>query len=122
MGIMRKVAILIVFLVLSGCASRQAVMKGSKITLPKPPKVVVMDTGKYDKEKYPDTDWVKPPKQDLKQRRASWSFEDIEKISRALTEWPRWAKDTEEIVEGHNKSVGHGTDSSARKWWKFWEK
>lgn len=115
----RYIIILLLVITMSGCASRQVITK-APITLPKRPKVVVMDSGKYDKDKYPETKWIKPPKQDLKKGRASWSFKDIEKISEALTEWPRWADDVEEIVGEHNKAVEASKDFST-SWWKFWK-
>lgn len=114
-------SLLFLFIFCFGCASQQPIVRGgATVIIPESPAPVVLDSGKYDKAKYPDTKWVKPPEVDLKKRIASWSFEDIEKISGALTEWPRWGGDVKEIIKGHNDLVTGKKDDTKRPWYRLW--
>ena len=78
-----------------------------------------MDNGKFDKKKYPNTSWIKPPRVDLKKGQAWWSFKDVEKISESLTLWPKWGKDVEALIEGQN-DLAAGKGKYSHPWWRFW--
>jgi hypothetical protein len=123
---MRKVVVLVLLLLLTGCGTTiKYVTVREPVGIPAPPKVVIMDNGKYDKSKYPQTDWVKEPTVDLKNGRAYWSFEDIEKISNGLTNWPRWGQEIEKTLEIYNKGVTNpgqqGATQKKHSWYRFWE-
>jgi uncharacterized protein YceK len=125
---MKKTLLLMFFvLLLSGCGTVKYVYVPvrEQVTIPSPPKVVIMDNGKFDKKKYPDTDWVKEPTVDLKNGKAYWSFEDIEKISTALTKWPNWGLEVEKTLEIYNKGATNsgkqGETQKKHSWYRFWE-
>jgi uncharacterized protein YceK len=122
---MRKILLVMLFVLMSGCETIRTVYVPVRepITIPTPPKVVVMDNGRYDKSKYPETDWVKEPTVDLKNRRAYWGFDDVEKLSNALTNWPRWAVSVESIINEHNRNAGdkNKIKETQRSWWSFWK-
>lgn len=121
---MKKVLLAIIFLLVAGCVtSIKYVPYRELVTIPTPPKVVVMDNGRYDKSKYPETNWVKEPTVDLKNGRAYWSFEDIEKISKGLTEWPQWAVSVETIINDYNRksTVQTRLKETNKSWWEFWK-
>ena len=121
---MRRLILMWLFFVfLFGCGTTtKYVAVQEKVIIPKPPKVVVMDNGKIDKRKYKETDWVKKPRVDLKKRRACWDFDDVEKISRSLTDWPDWGREVEKIIEIHNRSLNEPQGLIKKKsWYRFWE-
>jgi hypothetical protein len=105
---------------LAGCAARPQIVQGVSIALPKQPPVVVIDSGKIDKSKFPNTTWIKPPVVDNEKRQAWWGFEDVEKISESLTLWPLWGRDVKELVEGQNKFVGGEGQKEQRPWYRVW--
>lgn len=123
---MKKALLGIIFVLVAGCGtSIKYVPFREAVTIPAPPKVVVMDNGKYDKSKYPNTAWVKEPTADLKNGRAYWSFDDTEKISNGLTEWPKWGQEVEKIIDIYNqgaKDSGKQGDTKKKSpWYRFWE-
>jgi hypothetical protein len=109
--------VLITTLLLS-CGTTKEFRIGYEVTLPPKPPVVVMDNGQHDKSKFPNSKWVKPPDVDLAKQRACWTFDDIEKISSSITEWPSWAKTVEDIVKVHNETVKQNMNKD--KWYHFW--
>lgn len=106
--------------ILGGCSTKQTSLNCPPVTLPDPPKPVVTDSGKHDISRYPDTAWVKPPKVDLKKQRASWSFQDIEKINNALTDWPAWGRSVEETISSYNEKVAGKEHKKKKSWYEFW--
>lgn len=124
---MKKALVILLLLLVSGCETIKYVYVPvrEQVTVPNPPKVVMMDNGKYDKAKYPDTDWVKKPEVDLKNRRAYWGFDDVEKISEALTKWPSWGLEVEKTLEIYNKGTTNsgqqGATEKKHSWYRFWE-
>lgn len=126
---MRYICILILCsFVLVSCSSMNANVKPTceKIVIPDPPKVVRVESKKvnpktHPPDKYPDTDWVKQPKVDLKRGRGYWSYKDIDTISKGLVEWPRWGKKVEEIVNDYNEEVAKASKPRKKSSWKFWE-
>lgn len=123
---MKRILIGIVFLLLVGCGTTvKYVTVREPVTIPASPKVVVMDNGHYDKAKYPDTAWVKEPTVDLKNGKTYWTFEDVEKISKGLTEWPKWGQEVEKTLEIYNQGAKNpgkqGDTKKRRSWYRFWE-
>ncbi len=119
----RYIVVVLSLFVLSSCGTTKTVLVREPIAIPVPPKVVVMDNGKYDKSKYPNTEWVQEPKVDLNKRTATWGFDDINKISRALVEFPQWGVQVEKIIEAHNKGVNkneQGSKDAKKPWYKVW--
>lgn len=106
-------------ILLTSCGTTKEFRIGYEVTLPPKPPVVVMDNGKHDKSKYPNTKWVKPPEVDLAKQRAYWTFGDIEKISGSIVEWPEWAKTVEDIVKVHNDTVKQNMDR--KEWYQIWK-
>ena len=124
----RLTIIFLTVMLLSGCGTsiKYVMVREPVGPLPKPPRVVKMDNGKIDKSKFPETDWVKEPAVDLKNRRASWDFDDIEKISGALTKGPLWVDEIQKIVELHDKSAptqqqGNASNKTVGSWLRFWK-
>lgn len=115
-----KYIVIIMVFVLCGCASKQGLVKNSKITLPDRPDPVRMDQGKHDRDKFPNTKWVEKPKIDLKRGLACWKFKDVETISKSLAEWEFWYKDVEELIEGHNNLIVDEGQRQQRPWWRIW--
>jgi hypothetical protein len=115
---MKKYLILLTLL-LTSCVTTKEIRVGYEVTLPEKPKSVVMESSGIDKNKYPNTKWIKPPVVDNVKGTATWSFSDVAKLSDNLTEWPQWANTVEEIVNRHNalvrKNIGDG-----KKWYNFW--
>jgi hypothetical protein len=127
MELKRLVVVVLLVSFLFGCGTtvKYVTVKEPIGPLPKAPQVVLMDNGKHDKAKFPGTDWVKEPTVDLKGRRAYWDFDDIEKISNALTKWPSWGKEVEKLVDLHDKSIstqqGNASENKTRSWFRFWK-
>jgi hypothetical protein len=125
---MRYICLLIICsFVLVSCSSMNANVKPTceQIVIPDPPKVVRMESKKVNPKthppsKYPNTDWVKPPTVDLKHGRGYWTNTDIDKISKGLTDWPRWGKKVEDIVADYNKKVVKESANRKKSSWKFW--
>jgi hypothetical protein len=114
-----KCIAVLAIIVVAGCSSVPQVTRSSLIPIPKMPKSVVTDSGQVDKNKFPDTIWIKPPVVDNEKGRAYWSFDDVDKINKNLTEWPAWGKDVKELIEGHNKLVG-GEGQKEKGSWRPW--
>jgi hypothetical protein len=116
----RLIILVFMFIFLLGCAATKEYKVGYEITLPKKPKVVVVDNGKVDKKKYPNTKFVKKPEIIPDKGKASWDFEDIDKISESLTEWPAYGDTVEDIINKHNTTVKKQVDGGGMSWWPFW--
>ena len=122
----RFIMIFLTVILISGCGTsiKYITVREPVGPLPEAPTVVKMDNGKFDKSKFSRTDWVKEPTVDLKNRRASWDFDDIEKISNALTRWPSWGNEIQKIVELHDKTAptqqgNASTDKTS--WFRLWK-
>lgn len=106
---MKKIIILFLIILLCGCASKQIrppMTEGP--TLPDRPDPLLMDNGKHDIKKYPNTKWVKEPKTDTTKGIACWSNKDVETISKAITERDEWADAVEEVIREYNKRLTGG--------------
>jgi len=115
---MRNYILIIVFLLLVSCASipREQLLV-SEITLPPRPDVVMIDKGKGDTKKYPNTKWVSEPSMDSKKGIACWSYKDVQVISDGLADWQVWADAIESIVKSHN---GGEINKDTAPWYKRW--
>jgi hypothetical protein len=116
---MKNIVVICVFLLLLGCASTPKLPMTEGPNLPSRPTPLIMDNGKYDVKKYPNTKWVKEPKMDLSKGIACWSNKDVETISDALTEWNYWADAVEETVRKYNDTLkGGDTHKGIVPWYK----
>lgn len=126
MDLLSKIVLVVAvcMFILTGCASRQALVKNQPITLPKRPDPVIMYGPKSehkvkDPERFPDAKWIKEPKLDPAKQRGYWSYKDIGTISEGLAEWEFFYKDTKEIVEGHNNLTEGKGQYTPPSWWPW---
>ena len=120
--ILCKYIVITLLILITGCASTipQAVKSCAPLTLPEDPPALVQESKGLDKSKFPkNTEYVKPPETDVDKQRAFWSFEDVDKIQKALFLRQKWVQDAKAIVEGHNKLVGgEGQKESGTSWFR----
>lgn len=103
----------------AGVTSSVATVKDLAANLPKPPPLIMLDTGQ-DKSKFPaSTQWIKAPKIDSKSGRAYLSLSDMEKISRVLSDWPQWYADVKGAIEGIK--LGTSAAKETKKFYEFWK-
>jgi hypothetical protein len=108
---MKKLLLIIpICLMLSGCflCPKCTVPMSEGPTLPDRPRPLLMDNGKVDTKKYPNTTWVKEPKMDLTKGIACWSNKDVEAISGAIVEREEWADTVEETLRKFNETLKGG--------------
>jgi hypothetical protein len=125
---MKRIVMITLFcLILAGCGTTKYIAIETPVSIPAPPKALAVDDGKVDKNKFPNTTWVKKPElvKNIvnKEQKAAWSFEDIDKISKSCTEWSDWTRSVDEIVGEHNRSAAAAashTKESNKPWYKFW--
>lgn len=131
------IIICLMVFVLTGCSALKSAVKESGVNvsdvtstaksvkdltavIPNPPPLILLDSGQ-DKSKFPaNTQWIKPPKIDSKSGRAYLSLSDMEKISRALSEWPQWYADVKGAVEGFK--LGKPAAGETGKWYEIWKR
>lgn len=120
---MKKILLIILTcFILTGCGTTQYLMVKNPISVPVPPRALAVDDGKIEKDKFPNTTWIKKPEIIKNQQKAAWSFEDIDKINKSCMEWSDWAKNVDEIIATYNRSAEEsGSLTKPKKaWYRFW--
>jgi hypothetical protein len=107
--VMKRIILLCILIyMLTGCASTPKIPLTVGPVLPDRPNPVVIDNGKVDTKKFPNTKWIKEPKLDLNKGIACWSNKDVEAISDSLVEHNLWADTVEETLRKFNATLKGG--------------